>query len=409
MNTRPSTTSNLGAHLTSEEIVAMHAQYGANHYNTDPTFIPDHGNGVWVWDRDGRRYLDMNATYSAIALGHGNRELADAIYQQLLRITSTQNKYPTEVQSLLLKRICEITGQDKTILMNTGAEIVDTAVKAARRWAYHKGVCPDSAEIISAENNFHGRTLNAIGMSTVAEYRKDFGPFLPGYVHVPFGDCKALNEVMGRQTAAFIVEPIQGEGGINIPPAHYLKHVRRLCDIYGVLLIFDEVQTGLGRTGKLFASEWYGVKPDAVLLGKALGEYIAVSAMAGRKELMDVFTPGSHGSTFGGNPVACAAALKSIEMITRNDCAVVKNANVVGSYLLQQLRHAGLHARGKGLLVGVQLNPKKMTASDACHKLLESGIIAGAASNNVVRFSPALIFTEADVDFAMPHLVKVLE
>lgn len=397
-----------GTH-TWQELLAFQNLYGGNHYRKESGLVISHAEGVHIWDMAGKKYLDMNATYSAIAGGHANVELITAIISQLFRITSTQNKLVNDKQPLLLKRICELTGQDKTILMNTGAEAVDTATKAARRWAYRVKKVPDNtAEIISAYGNFHGRTLNAIGLSGTKEYRADFGPYPPGYIHVPFGDIGAFESAITPNTAAFIVEVIQGEGGINLPPEGYIETVRALCTKHNVLLIFDEVQTGLGRTGKLFASDWYGVKPDGVVLGKALGQYLPVSAFAARKDVIDMFTPGSHGSTFGGTTLSCASALKSLEMITRDEQALVKNSHDVGTYFLERLLDIGADAHGKGLFVGINIDPKKSSAEDICRRLLDRGVITGAASNNVVRFSPSLIIGKKEINWAIPRIADVL-
>lgn len=394
---------------TWQELLTFQNLYGGEHYRKEAGLVISHAEGVHIWDMAGKKYLDMNATYSAIAGGHVNVELITAIINQLFRITSTQNKLVNDKQPLLLKRICELTGQDKAILMNTGAEAVDTATKAARRWAYRvKKVPGDMAEIISTYGNFHGRTLNAIGLSGTKEYRADFGPYPPGYIHVPFGNIGALESAITPNTAAFIVEVIQGEGGINLPPCGYVEAVRALCTKHNVLLIFDEVQTGLGRTGKLFASDWYGVKPDGVVLGKALGQYQPVSAFAACKEVIDVFTPGSHGSTFGGTTLSCASALKSLEMITRDEQALVKNSHDVGAYFLERLLDIGANAHGKGLFVGICVDPKKAKADEVCHRLLENGVIAGAASNNVVRFSPSLIIGKREINWVIPRIAAAL-
>jgi ornithine--oxo-acid transaminase len=391
------------------ELIAMQDLYGGEHYRKDSGLVVDHAEGVHIWDMAGKKYLDMNATYSAIAGGHANVEMITVIMNQMLRITSTQNKLVNDKQPLLLKRICELTDQDKAILMNTGAEAVDTAVKAARRWAYNvKGVSPDRAEIISAVNGFQGRTINAVSMSSVEKYREGFGPFSDGYKTIPFGNIEALERAITPYTAAFVVEVIQGEGGINIPPDDYIHAVWAVCKRHSVLLIFDEVQTGLGRTGKLFASEWYGVKPDGVILGKALGQYLPVSAFAARKDVIGTFTHGSHGSTFGGTVLSCAAALKSLEMITRDDQALVKNSHDIGEYFLKHLLDIGANAHGKGLFVGISIDPKKSTAEEVCHRLLDHGIIAGAASNNVVRFSPSLIIGKKEINWAIPRIADAL-
>ncbi len=399
---------NQGSH-TWQELIEMQNLWGADHYKKEAGLVIARGEGVHVWDMAGKKYLDMNATYSAIATGHANVELIATIVNQLFRITSTQNKLVSDQQPILHERICTLTGQDKAILMNTGAEAVDTAVKAARRWAYKvKGVDEDTAEIISAANGFQGRTVNAICMSSVKKYRDGFGPFGAGYKSIAFGDIGALEAAITPNTAAFIVEVIQGEGGITLPPDGYIKAAQWLCNHHNVLLIFDEVQTGLGRTGKLFASDWYGVKPDGVILGKALGQYLPVSAFAAHKKVMGVFTPGSHGSTFGGTALSCASALKSLEMITRDDQALVKNAHDVGEYFLKHLLDVGIRAHGKGLFVGVSVDATKATADEVCHELLERGIIAGAASNNVVRFSPSLIIGKKEINWAIPRIAAAI-
>jgi ornithine--oxo-acid transaminase len=394
---------------TWQELVALQVLYGANHYTKESGLVISHAEGVYIWDMASNKYLDMNATYSAIAGGHANAELIIALMNQYVLITSTQNKLVNAKLQLLLERICKLTGQDIAIPMNTGAEAIDTAVKAARRWAYRvKHVSKGEAEIISALGNFHGRTLNAIGLSGTKKYREDFGPYPSGYINVPFGDITALERAITPNTAAFLVEVIQGEGGITLPPDGYIEAVRALCTTHNVLLIFDEVQTGLGRTGKLFAADWYGVKPDGIVLGKALGQYQPVSAFAARKDVMDMFTPGSHGSTFGGTVLACASALKSLEMITRDDRALVKNSHDVGAHFLQHLLDIGASAHGKGLFIGITIDDKKAKAEDVCHRLLEKGIIAGAASNNVVRFSPSLIIGKKEINWAIPRIAAAL-
>jgi ornithine--oxo-acid transaminase len=400
---------NNGPTFTAEELMQMQDTYGAKHYRRDK-FLLVKSDGMSVWDSEGREYLDFNAQYSAQPFGGNNHELVQTMTEQACKFTGSQNSFYNEWQPRLVKRLEELTGHPLSLITNSGAEAVETAVKAACRWAYEVKRVPDGeAEIIAAEDNFHGRTISAISLSATAKYKKHFAPFPKGRVIVPFNDIEAFEKAITPNTAAFIVEPIQGEGGINIPSDDYFKKVRELCDKHRVLLIFDEVQTGLGRTGKLFAMEHFGVRPDATLLGKALGQIIPVSAVCGSEELLGVFDPGSHGSTFAGTALPCAVAMKSLEQITRHNQLLVKNTEYVGTYFLSELRKAGFkEARGKGLLIGIPLDPKKMTAEDARLRLIQERIIAGAASNNVVRFSPPLIATKADVDFAIPRIVRAL-
>lgn len=388
-----------------EALVQMQDSFGAQHYHREHGLVLDHAEGCFVWDKAGKRYIDCIATYSAIASGHGNIELIGAAIKQLFKMTSAPNRFINDTQPLLLKKIAALTGQDGVILMNTGAEAVDTAIKGARRWAYREKLVPENAaQIISAEGNFHGRTLNAIGLSGTAKYRKDFGPFPEGYIKVPYGDISAFANAITRNTAAIILEPIQGEGGIVIPSDEYLKAVREICTIENILLIFDEIQTGLGRTGKLFGGCWSGVHPDGVLLGKALGQYVAVSAFAARRDVMDCFDPGSHGSTFAGTAFPCAVALKSLELITRDNYALVENSLNMGKYFLERLNALESpmikQARGKGLFIGVEFDQAVASPDVVCSALLENGLMAGVAQKTV-RFTPPLVITREEIDLAI--------
>ncbi|MDR3571665.1 MAG: ornithine--oxo-acid transaminase [Candidatus Pacebacteria bacterium] len=402
------------ARLSTSELMLLQERYGTNHYVPYPIAMAQ-GRNVYLWDLDKKKYLDMNATYSAIAVGHNHPEMNQVLIRQLNKLTSVSNMFLNEHAPILLMELCKLTGLDRAILMNTGAEAFETAVKAVRRWAYRKkGIPAGKAEIIVATNNFHGRTINAISASSEEKYRQDFGPFVPGFVLVPFGNSNALAAAIKPETAAIIVEPIQGEGGVNVPSTDYMCEISELCAKYNMLLCFDEVQTGLGRTGKLFAFEHWLIEPDLVMLGKALGGYVPISAVVGKDKVMSGFTPGSHGSTFGGNPLACAVALKSIELITRFDCELVRNANETGGYLLRkltkrlELNPKVLEIRGRGLLIGIALDPEELSAADARTKLLQCGIVAGAASNNVLRLSPPLTFTKTHVNLALPRIVCAL-
>ncbi|HUO50154.1 MAG TPA: ornithine--oxo-acid transaminase [Candidatus Paceibacterota bacterium] len=401
--------------LSTDDLVALHKRYGTNHYNWCP-IVPSRGDGVYIWDLEGKEYIDTNSTYSAAAFGHNQPELQQVLREQSAKLTSISNVFLNEHAPVLEWKLCELTGLDQAILMNTGAEAFDTACKIARRWAYfRKGVEPGKAEIVVANNNFHGRTINAISASAEEKYRNGFGPFVPGFVQVPFNDIDALERALKFETAAVIIEPIQGEGGINIPSWEYIYAVQVLCAKRNVLVVYDEVQAGFGRTGMLFAFQHWNSQPDLIMLGKALsGGYYPVSAVVGRVEVMGVLTPGSHGSTFGGNPLGAAIALKSIEIITRNNHMIIIDAAVMGSYLLRRLRRIlngnrnVLDVRGKGLLIGIALDPSRLRAEDARTKLLGLGIVAGAASNNVLRLSPPLTFTRAHVNEAVPRIVKAL-
>lgn len=399
--------------LSASELLLMQTTYGAEHYYREPDVVLERAEGVWMHTVDGKRYMDANACYSAVALGYGDVELMGAMIKQGFRMTCAQNRLVNDMQPQLLKKIAEITGQDKAVLKNAGTEAFDLACKASRRWAYEvKGVTENCAEIITAKKNFHGRSITAIAASSNDGYRKNFGPFAPGHITVNFGDIQDLENKISDNTAAFIVEVIQGEGGIIMPPSGYIAAVRELCTKRNVLLIFDEIQTGLGRTGKLFASEWEGVKPDGVLLGKALGQLWGVSAFASRNDVMNLLTPGSDGSTFAGTALSCAIALKSLEMITRDDCAIVKRSNENGKYFLAELKKikspAIKEVRGIGLFLGIEVEPSVITSNEFFVGLKKNGLIAGVAGSNTLRFTPALVITKDEVRWAVKCIRKTL-
>lgn len=384
--------------------------YGAHNYAPLPVVLT-RGEGVYVWDDTGKRYLDMMSAYSAVSHGHCHPTLVKVLREQAGTLNIVSRAFYTDKLGLFLQKACELTGFEKALPMNTGAEAVETALKAARKWAYTvKGVQEGQAEIIACTGNFHGRTIAVIGMSTEPQYRFGFGPFPPGYKIVPYGDIAALEQAITPNTAAFIIEPIKGEGGIIVPPPGYLKACAELCRKHHVLMICDEVQTGLGRTGKLLAYQHEDMQPDAVVLGKALGGgLIPVSLFLTRKEVMDVFTPGDHGSTFGGNPLAAEVGKAALEVLVQEKLA--DNAAKVGAYFQQKLRD--LHSpaikeiRGRGLLIGVEI-AENYDAHQICHQLLAHGILTKETHHTVIRFAPPLIITEAHIDTVIAALKTIL-
>lgn len=392
--------------------IHLERSYGARNYAPPPVVLV-RGEGVYVWDARGRRYLDMMSAYSAVSHGHRHPRLVRALIAQAGRLDVVSRAFHTDRLGPFLKRACELTGQDKALPMNTGAEAVETALKAARKWAYTvKGVAPDAAEIIVCEGNFHGRTIAITGLSSDAQHRHGFGPFAGGFVRIPFAVPAALEAAITPNTAAFLVEPIQGEGGINVPPAGYLAACARICRKHDVLLICDEVQTGLGRTGKLLASDHEGVTPDALTLGKALGGgLVPVSLFLARGDVMDVFTPGDHGSTFGGNPIAAAVGLEALNVLV--DEGLIAAAAELGAYMLEKLRafESPLvkEVRGKGLLIGVELHRGMASASAVCERLLALGVLAKEARGNVVRFAPPLVIARAEIDWAVDRIGQALD
>jgi ornithine--oxo-acid transaminase len=392
--------------------VALEARYLAHNYEPLPVVLT-RGKGVYVWGTDGRRYLDMMAAYSAVSFGHANPRLLRALTRQARRLTLVSRAYYTDRLGPLAQRLCELTGFARMLPMNTGAEAVETAVKAARKWAYKLKRVPEGrAEIISCAGNFHGRTMTAVTMSSEPQYRDGFAPFLPGFVRIPFADAAALEAAITPNTAAFLVEPVQGEGGIIVPPAGYLARCAEICRRHNVLLLCDEVQTGLGRTGKLLACEHDGVKPDGIILGKALGGgMVPISAFLAREEVMSVFTPGDHGSTFGGNPLACAVALEALGLLTEE--RLVERAAELGDYLLRRLhalRSPLVRAvRGQGLFAGIEIDPARAEARSVCETLLRHGILTKDTHVTVLRFAPPLTITTAQLDEAIEGIRRALE
>jgi len=393
----------------SEEIIELTQKYGAKNYDPLQVVISE-AEGVWVKDVDGNEYMDMLSAYSAVSHGHCHPEVIKTLKEQADRVTLTSRAFMNDQLGSFYEKVSEVTGKEKVLPMNSGTEAVETAIKAARRWGYSKkGVPEDEAKIIALENNFHGRSTTVISFSTREKYRDGYGPFTPGFEIVPFGDIEALEEAIDENTVGFMMEPMQGEGGIVVPPTGYLTEAKELCEDENVLFIADEIQTGLGRTGKMFACDWEGVEPDIYVLGKALSAGVyPVSAIAADKKIMDVFDPGSHGSTFGGNPLGVAAAKRAIEVIEEEN--FVENSREMGRYLRKKLKDIDSHlikdVRGRGLFIGVELKEKARKYSEA---LKEEGILVKDTKGTVLRFAPPLIITKDQIDWALERIKKVLE
>ncbi|TXF10684.1 ornithine--oxo-acid transaminase [Pelomicrobium methylotrophicum] len=392
--------------------IELESRWGAHNYHPLPVVIA-RGEGVYVWDDQGRRYLDMLSAYSAVSHGHAHPRLVRALERQARKLAVTSRAVHNDRLPVLLKRLCEVFGFDRALPVNTGLEAVETALKAARRWAYRvKGVPVDQAEIIAARGNFHGRSIAILGLSSEPDYRDGFGPFPPGCVLVPYGDAQALERAITPRTAAFLVEPVQGEGGIIVPPEGYLAQCAEICRRHRVLLICDEVQTGLGRTGRLLACQHEGVQPDGVVLGKALGGgLLPVSAFLAREEVMQVFTPGSHGSTFGGNPLAAAVALEALEVMLEERFA--ERAQTLGARFLSGLRSIDSPliraVRGRGLMIGVEIDPARVNARALCQDLLARGILTLDTHGSVLRFAPPLVIDAERIDWAVARIREAFE
>jgi ornithine--oxo-acid transaminase len=391
--------------------IKLESRYSANNYAPLPVVLT-RGQGAHLWDTDGRRYTDMMSAYSAASHGHAHPRILAALAAQAGRLAVPSRAYYNDRLGPFLEELCRLTGLDAALPMNTGAEAVETAIKAARRWGYRvKGIARDTAEIIVANGNFHGRTTSIISFSTEPDYREGFGPFTPGFRAVPFGDTAAVERAITSRTAAVLVEPIQGEAGVVVPPAGFIAGLRRICDAHCVLLILDEVQSGLGRTGAWFAFQHEGIRPDGVILGKALGGgVLPVSAFVARREVMDVFTPGSHGSTFGGNPLAAAVGLEALHVIREE--GLVEKSRVLGAHMLERLHAIASPAlkevRGRGLWAGAEINPAIASAREACERLLEKGVLSKETHQTVVRLAPPLVVARADLDWALDRFEEVL-
>lgn len=394
-----------------DELIHLEAQYCAQNYLPLPVVLT-RGQGVYVWDSQGKQYMDMMSAYSAVSHGHCHPRLVQCMQQQAAQLGVVSRAFYSDKLAPFLQRACELTRMDRALPMNTGAEAVETALKAARKWAYDiKGVPEDQAEIIVCRGNFHGRTIAIVAMSDEAQYRQGFGPFPAGFRTVPFGDLSALQAAINENTAAFLVEPIQGEGGIILPPAGYLKAAAELCAQHKVLLICDEVQVGLGRTGRFLASDWEAVQPQGLILGKALGGgLLPVSLFLANKEVMDVFSPGDHGSTFGGYPLAAAVALEALNIIVEED--LVNRAQSMGDYFLSALKAidhpAIVEVRGKGLLLGVEFHTQQIKPRELCEELAKLGVLSKETHETVVRFAPPLVISKEQIDWAVAQFEQAL-
>jgi ornithine--oxo-acid transaminase len=397
-------------HQTVDAIIDLEKHYGAQNYLPLPVVIKE-GKGIHVWDINGKRYIDMMSAYSAMSHGHCHPKLVAALTEQAKALTVISRAFYTQTLGLFLKRACELTGYDKGLPMNSGAEAVETAIKAARKWAYtRKGILDGEAEIIVCEGNFHGRTTTIISFSSEYQYRDGFGPYTPGFRIIPYNDSEALEDAINSKTAAFLVEPIQGEAGIRVPSPGYLQKCAAICQKNNVLMICDEIQTGLGRTGKLLASHHDEIQPDAVVLGKALGGgLLPVSLFLTRSEIMDVFKPGDHGSTFGGNQLAAAVGLAALDVLY--DENLINNSAKLGQYFLEKLQSLDCafikEIRGKGLFIGIEIADPKITARQICLRLLEKGLLSKETHGTVIRLAPPLIITKDEIDEAFEIIKEV--
>lgn len=397
--------------MKTSEYINLENKYGASNYKPLDVVLT-RGEGVWVWDVDGNKYLDCLAAYSAVNQGHCHPKILEAMMDQAKNLTLTSRAFRNDQLPLLYKELCELTNSNKVLPMNSGAEAVETVIKTVRKWGYKiKGVPEDQAEIIVCENNFHGRTITIVGFSTDENSRAGFGPFTPGFKIIPFGDAKALEAAITPNTVGFMVEPIQGEAGVIIPPAGYLKEAKAICETHNVVLILDEIQTGLGRTGKILAEEHDGIEADLTLIGKALsGGFYPVSAVLSNTEVMGVLQPGEHGSTFGGNPLACAVARTALKVLIEE--GMIENAVEMGDYFLSQLK--GIKSpyikdvRGKGLMIGMELFPEAGGARRFCIKLMEKRLLCKETHDNIIRFAPPLIITKDEIDWALDKIEPVL-
>ncbi len=398
--------------MDTKDYVVVEDLYGAHNYHPLDIVIT-RGKGIWVWDVEGEKYLDFLSAYSAVNHGHCHPRIIKAFEAQARKLTLTSRAFRNDQWPLLAKELCELTGYEMALPMNSGAEAMETAIKTARKWAYQKkGIPQDRAEIIACSDNFHGRTITLVSLSTEPLYRKDFGPFTPGFVIVRYGDAEALETAINPNTAAFIVEPIQAEAGINIPPEGYLKKAKEICEKYNILFIADEIQTGLGRTGKLFACDHEGVKPDILVIGKSLGGgCYAISAVLSPRTLLGLFKPGEHGSTFGANPLACAAAREALNVLVEEE--MVENAAEQGEYFLDKLNTLKseyiAEVRGKGLLIGIELEPEAGGARRFCEALMEEGLLCKETHEHVIRFAPPLVIKQKDLSWAFKRIQQVFK
>ncbi|QGX64687.1 ornithine--oxo-acid transaminase [Bacillus sp. ms-22] len=391
------------------ELIQQTEQYGAANYHPLPIVISE-AEGVWVTDPEGNRYMDMLSAYSAVNQGHRHPRIIEALKTQADRVTLTSRAFHNDQLGPWYEKICKLTNKDMALPMNTGAEAVETAVKAARRWGYDvKGIEENRAEIIACTGNFHGRTMTAVSLSSEAEYQRGFGPMLPGIKLVPYGDLDALREAITPQTAAFLIEPIQGEAGIIMPPEGFLKEAKALCEKENVLFIADEIQVGLARTGKMFACDWEEIEPDMLILGKALGGGVfPISCVVANRDILGVFNPGSHGSTFGGNPLACAVSLAALDVLI--DEKLAERSKELGKYFKYKLSRIQSpvikEVRGRGLFIGMELHE---AARPYCEKLKQAGLLCKETHETVIRFAPPLTISKEDLDWAINHIEALFQ
>jgi len=391
--------------------VDLETRYGARNY-APLDVVLSRGEGVWVWDTHGERYLDCLSAYSAVNQGHCHPRIMATLVEQAHKLTLTSRAFRNDQLGPFYRELCELTSSSKVLPMNSGAEAVETAIKAVRKWGYEvKGVLADQAEIIVCENNFHGRTISIVGFSTDDTARDSFGPFTPGFRVIPYGDAGALERAVTPQTVGFLVEPIQGEAGVMVPPDGYLRAVKAICERHGIMLILDEIQTGLGRTGKLLAEEHEGIEADLTLVGKALsGGFYPVSAVLSNTEVLSVLRPGEHGSTFGGNPLACAVARTALRVLIEE--GMIENAARLGEYFIGELGKIRSNlikeVRGRGLLIGVEFHPEAGGARRYCEALMHRGLLCKETHEHTVRFAPPLVITRDEVDWALERIEPVL-
>jgi len=391
--------------------IELEEKYGAHNYQPLDVVL-SRGQGIWVWDVEGNKYLDCLSSYSAVNQGHCHPKIMRTMIEQARNLTLTSRAFRNDQLGLFYQELCALTNSHKVLPMNSGAEAVETVIKAVRKWGYQvKGVPQDHAEIIVCENNFHGRTITIVGFSSEQQYREGFGPYTPGFTIIPFGNAEAIEKAITPNTVGFLVEPIQGEGGVIVPPEGYLREAKRICENHNVVLITDEIQTGLGRTGKLLAEEHDGIEADITLIGKALsGGFYPISAVLSNTEVLGVLRPGEHGSTFGGNPLACAVARTALKVITEE--GMIENAAEMGSYfqsLLREIKSPYVReVRGKGLMIGVELHPDAGGARGFCEKLKDKGLLCKETHVHTIRFMPPLIITREDIDWAMERIEEVL-
>jgi len=397
--------------MNTNEYIAEVDRYSAHNYKPLPVVLT-RGEGAWVWDVDGKKFLDCLSAYSAVNQGHRHPAIVAAAKAQLDRLTLTSRAFHNDQMGPFLHELCAFAGYAKALPMNSGAEAVETAIKAVRRWGYRvKGIAADRAEIIACGNNFHGRTTTIVSFSTEPSYRAEFGPFTPGFRVIPYGDLGALEAAINPNTCAFLVEPIQGEGGVIVPPEGYLRGAHELCKAHNVLLVADEIQTGLGRTGQRFCADWERVRPEIVIVGKALsGGFYPVSAMLADDEVMEVFGPGDHGSTFGGNPLAAAIGRAALQVLVKEQLA--ERARDLGDWFMRELKKLDsphvAEVRGKGLLIGVVVKDESGPARPFCEALMQRGILAKETHEQVIRFAPPLVVEKRDLEWVLGETAEVL-